>query len=255
MRDAIRGGKEKKYFRLQAEEREARANEMRRQLTEGWAFDKVRDFAGFRIKQLFPGTDYKPSKSSNASVVFNLLCLYFANDPRFVVDAAAAEVENPDLRKGILLMGSIGLGKTTLMRIFSVNARQVFMMKTAATIANKWQTHGQGDKKEPGPNIIDQLSTVHMLPVNDADNFYHRHSGLCIDDIGTEDVKNNYGNRCNVIGELIEARYSNRAAGVFLHLTTNLTTQQLRDHYGPRVTSRLRETMNVIHLKGEDRRK
>jgi DNA replication protein DnaC len=255
MRLAILTEKEKKHFRLLAEEREARAAEVRRQLTEGWTFDRTRDYAAFRIKKLFPEASFKPQKDTNADVVFNLFCLYFANDPAFVIDAGAAGVENPDLRKGILLMGSIGLGKSTLMRIFAINPRQVFMIKTAADISTGWYNGNRDDKKDTGPSIIEQLSAIKLLPVNDADHFYHRHAGLCIDDIGTEDVKNSYGNRCNVIGELIEARYSNQATGIFLHLTTNLSGEQLREHYGPRVTSRLRETMNIIHLKGGDRRK
>lgn len=180
-------------------------------------------------------------------IIFKMLCYYFSNDPEFVVTAAGLGVNNPSLDKGILLGGVIGVGKTMIMKLFSKNQRQVFAVKTAKAIADIFQSEGEGS--------LQQFLTSPSLPVNDASNFFQAKMGLCIDDMGTEELKMYYGNRKNVIGDLIELRYSNGNVGTLLHLTTNLTMDQVKEFYGDRVGSRLRETMNVIELKGADRRK
>lgn len=76
-----------------------------------------------------------------------------------------------------------------------------------------------------------------------------------MEDIGAEDVKNNFGNKTNVIGDILEARYVNNLLGIWFHGTTNMTTAQFGEFYGGRVTSRLREKTNFIELRGPDRRK
>lgn len=245
----LRAAREQKFRRLQEEERAARSAELRRQLTERWSYEKTVDFMNFRMERIFGGKKvvFEDSKSCNAGNVFQLLCRYFSNDPHYVEMALAAGIECPDLRKGLLLTGAVGIGKTSLLRLFAVNQRQVFMVRSAAEVASSWLTGGE--------EAISGLYRLHRLPVNDMDNFYHPYAGLCLDDCGTEDVKNHYGNRVNVIGQLIEGRYFNGATGPLFHMTTNLNADQMKEFYGPRVISRLREIMTVIELKGDDRRR
>lgn len=251
--EALRLGRERKHYQLIEEEKEARRADNRRMLTEHWTPAKTRKFMELRNEAVFGGVlNFENGNGSNFGDVFRLLCLYFSNDNSFVIAADSMKVKNPDLRKGILILGSIGTGKTTLMQLFGCNQRQVFMVKNAAEIADKWANFDKGEDKDA---FLSTFAETYPLPINDMDNFYHRHMGLCLDDCGTEDIRNNYGNRKNVIGDIIEMRYANRCAGVYFHMTSNLTTEQLKEHYGQRVASRLRETMNVIHLTGQDRRK
>lgn len=74
---------------------------------------------------------------------------------------------------------------------------------------------------------------------------------ICIDDVGTEDVANNYGNKVDLFAHIIETRYDKNNV---THLTTNLNPQQLRERYGERVYSRLRETTQFLNFGTEDRR-
>jgi len=253
----LREAREKKHFRLQELERDARAAELRRMLTERWTYEKTRTWIEGRMKTVFPGQKVifediqRPNGEifCNAGSIFTLLCLYFSVDPGFIELAISLGVENPDLRKGLLLAGRIGCGKTSLMRIFQRNQRQVYMILNAKEIAFNWR---QADK-EVG-TYMEKLTNPHLLPINDVQNFYHRIAGLCIDDAGAEDIQNSWGNRASVIPDIIEGRYFNRCVGPLLHMTTNLTMDDLKSFYGPRVGSRLRETMNVIHYVGEDRR-
>lgn len=232
--------------------------ELRRMLTERWSYEKTREWMEKRIIELFSEekvqfhdvTSESGDFISNAGSVFTLLCYYFSADPHFVILADEMGISRPDLRKGLLIAGRIGCGKTSLMRLFQRNQRQVYTIQSAKEIAWNWRQAG-----ENGGAYMERLSNPHMLPVNDMQNFYHRLAGLCIDDAGTEDVQNGFGNRASVIADLIEARYFNRCTGVLFHLTTNLTMKTVKEFYGDRVASRLRETMNVIEYKGEDRRK
>lgn len=254
--EALQEARERKHYRLMEEEKEARAAELRRMLTERWSYERTREWIESRIAhhegavQFHNVTNEEGEQISNAGSLFTLLCYYFSVDPRFIILADEMKIKRPDLRKGLLIAGRIGCGKTSLMRLFQRNQRQVYMILGAKEIAFNWRQAG-----ENAGAYLERLSNAHMLPVNDVQNFYHRFAGLCIDDVGTEDVQNSFGNRASVIADLIEARYYNRCIGPLLHLTTNLTMKDVKEFYGDRVASRLRETMNIIEYKGEDRRK
>lgn len=209
-----------------------------------WSFKQTEAYMQYRATNLFEG---KFVFDAINQPIFMLLCFYFSNDRAFVDYADHLGLKGASLDKGLLLGGMIGVGKTWMMKLFSKNQRQVFTVKTAKSIADTFQSEGE--------ESIRNLIECPKLPVNDAQNFFHPTLGICIDDIGTEELKNHYGNRKNVVGDLIELRYANGNVGRFMHMTTNLTMSQVKEFYGDRVGSRLRETMNIIELKGDDRRK
>jgi hypothetical protein len=243
--EAILWGKRRKEaFTEQTRIREIEAANRKYLTQTQWTYKQTDSYMRYRADNMFEG---KFVIDDSNQVIFLLLCLYFSADDQFLSLGESLGVKNPSLDKGILLGGVIGTGKTWLMRLFGKNQRQVFAVKTAKSIADTFQNEGE--------NSLQQFLTCPQLPVNDSSNFFHSKMALCIDDIGTEELKNHYGNRKNVIGDLIELRYANGNTGTLLHLTTNLTMDQVKEFYGERVGSRLRETMNVIELKGKDRRK
>ena len=189
-------------------------------------------------------TGFKVDDANRA--VFKLLCFYFSNDKRFYEIAAELKIANPDLQKGIYLAGDVGVGKTLLMRVCGANMRQSFQVKSAKAIANEYEAAGM--------DAVEKYNRVISAP-NSFDNFYHSQVGLCLDDLGTEDIKTYMGNRKNVVGDIIEARYSNFCVGRLLHVTTNLSHKEMNSYYGSRVTSRLQQIVNIVRLKGPDRRK
>jgi DNA replication protein DnaC len=72
------------------------------------------------------------------------------------------------------------------------------------------------------------------------------YTGICFDDLGTEDTeKAHYGNRTNVMEKIILNRYDH-CRNKLTHFTTNLTAEQIKETYGLRVTDRLREMVNVL---------
>lgn len=245
LRVALIEAKRKKEALLKKKEFEQRAEENRRRLTEtGWTYEQTRSFMLYRANTLF-GNEFKLDEYNEP--VFNLLCHYFSNSKEFLALAPDMKIKNPSLDKGIILAGNFGTGKTWLMSLFRKNNRQVYHVEHAKDIAKAYHSGGE--------EAIERHYGKIKNAFNDPVVLFHEYSGLCIEDIGREDIKNNYGNRTNVIGDIMEARYINKCMGPLFHGTTNMTASQIEQFYGGMVVSRLRECVNFIELGGPDRRK
>lgn len=246
MMEAIIEGKRKKEARVAADKIKEREAANRKRLTAPTNYDIVKMLMLYRAEKKF---DKRFVIDEQNEIVFELLCRYFGNDPAFISNALAAGVWNPSLEKGIFLAGNFGAGKTWMMRLFQQNQRQCYAIKPAKDIASGFRASDEPEEYLASlvPNVVNAY--------NDAMVFYQPHLGLCIDDIGTEDIKVNFGNKANVIGDLIEMKYNERVYGLCLHATTNLTAEELNQYYGGRVVSRMREIFNFIEFSGEDRRK
>lgn len=132
---------------------------------------------------------------------------------------------DPD--KGILLVGTIGCGKTSLMQLFNVitHPHRRYIVKPTRAIAGEFLQNGY-------ETIIKYGST---------DKIY------CFDDLGIESNKKHFGNESNVMAEILLNRYDLlRNRGIITHATTNLNANELEKLYGNRVRSRLREMFNLI---------
>lgn len=75
---------------------------------------------------------------------------------------------------------------------------------------------------------------------------------IVLDDIGTEEVLNDYGNKKYAFAELIDKAEKN---GNILIITTNLTPDKLTEKYGERVLERIISTTKRIEFKGKTFRK
>lgn len=141
-------------------------------------------------------------------------------------------------KKGIMVVGPMGIGKTFLFKIFRSNPYQSFKLVSAKNIAKAAKADSnsffESIKKWFEPNI--------------ANNFFgQRQLALMIDDLGTEENINDFGNKTNVIQDLIEERYESFKKDKLpnLFITTNLTKDQLTERYGARVVDRLSEMLNI----------
>lgn len=242
--EALIWRKRKKEDELKRQAQKEREDQNRKRLTAATTYDIVRSLMLHRIETKFDGKFILDEKNN---ILFELLCRYFGNDLGFLSTASSLGVEAPSLDKGILLAGNFGVGKTWFMRLFQQNQRQVYYIKNCKDIANEFMEFGDAGMEE----YIEPKKNA----VNDASCFFQKVSGLCLDDIGTEDVKTHYGNKKNVIGDLLEHKYEKGSTGVLLHGTTNLTAEQIKEFYGNRVISRMKAIFNFVELKGKDRRK
>lgn len=245
MTEAIIWRKQKKEQEINQAKILALEAENRKMFTQfRWTYEQTKSFMLWRSGQIFD----KPFVIDQSnSIIFELLCYYFSQDKMFISIAEQAGLMGVSLDKGILLCGSYGTGKTWMMKLFQKNQRHCYMMRNAKELADLYEKSGE-------EAIEDYLKPVKNA-VNDTAVFYQPYLGLCIDDIGTDSTKVNYGNKKNVIGDILEKRYANGNIGVGFHATTNLTAKGIEDFYGGRVSSRMREIFNVIELNGTDRRK
>jgi DNA replication protein DnaC len=164
------------------------------------------------------------------------LCLYFSNDPEFEKDGEMFH------RKGIMLAGGLGVGKTHLMSFFFQNQVASYAMVPCGYIENKW-INAQKDDQE----VIKYYS--HNIPsvATNSNPFGATEIGFCFDDLGTETIPSKrWGEEKNVMAEILTNRYTNVKDFRFTHLTTNLTPAEIQKNYGDRLRDRFREMFNYI---------
>jgi energy-coupling factor transporter ATP-binding protein EcfA2 len=172
---------------------------------------------------------YNPSFKVHAEdyeIIFKLL-IYFLKDE------ASTEKYNLSLRKGILLSGPVGCGKTSLMNLVKLTLpqEQRYIVKSCREVSFEFI--------QDGYTVIRKYST-HSFN-KDIPKTY------CFDDLGTENNLKYYGNDCNVMAEILLSRYDlfvNRK--MLTHITTNLSSSEIEELYGERVRSRMREMFNLI---------
>lgn len=172
--------------------------------------------------------------------IFEILLMYFSNDPGFELSGEFS------FKKGILINGPTGCGKTKLMKIFSFNSFRPFITTAARAVADAYQ--------EDGVEALNKYST--LLPVYPQRYFGHDAIGHCFDDLGTEDDKKNFGNQVNVLQDILYKVYDQELTGWF-HMTTNLGGNEIDAIYGNRIRSRMREMYNQLMFAptAKDRRK
>ena len=163
-------------------------------------------------------------------IIFRLFVYFFKDQKN------AAEFDL-DLRKGILLMGPIGCGKTSLMNImrFIRPHQEQHLMISTRKISY--------DFIQNGYQVIEKYSDRSFKLK--ADEWIPKH--YCFDDLGVENSLKYFGNDCNVMTEILLSRYDYFINHKMItHITTNLDSGEIEKMYGSRVRSRLREMMNVI---------
>lgn len=140
----------------------------------------------------------------------------------------------PTNKFGIMLCGSVGNGKTTMMR-----ALQNLLIHLDIRIWHNTSFETLGMKiisaKELGSLIrVDSKNSLH----------YQELTMLGIDDLGEEEATMmDYGNRVTPVIDLLSSRYDRM---MFTVVTTNLTPKQIRSTYGDRIADRFNEMMLII---------
>lgn len=170
--------------------------------------------------------------------VVKQLSLYFSCDPRM-------EQYGLDPKKGLILAGPPGCGKTTLMKLYANNMAHSFQIVSCRKVGYDFSEQG--------------FKTIEVYSMNfkgAANIFGHTEYGFCFDDLGADDERKRFGDKVNVMAEIIMERYD-KAPFKSTYLTTNLEVDQIEEVYGTRVRSRLREMCNFVTFDplSPDRRK
>lgn len=138
-------------------------------------------------------------------------------------------------RFGILLCGGCGNGKST-------------MLKALQHLLNYLRIPKPYNDGTYGIQIVDAKYIAYLCRNNyDAYRKLISVDMLGIDDLGTEPSEvMDYGNVYTPVIDLLTKRYEEQ---LFTIITTNLTPQQIREHYDDRIADRLNEMVEKIVFK------
>ena len=133
-------------------------------------------------------------------------------------------------KKGLLLFGQTGTGKTFAAKIIAAFRDINFF--TSDDLMRIYQSN-----KDSFWEIIDEKKD------------------LIIDDLGAEPTMNDFGMRFELFAQAITARHRlYEYRGIRTIITTNLSGQAIKERYSERIYSRLRQMCETINATGEDLR-
>lgn len=128
--------------------------------------------------------------------------------------------------RGLFLFGSCGRGKSMLCR-YVLPAILLTCCRKVVSVFDMQQLNAN----------IDLVLQKHIIS---------------LDDVGTEDVSNHYGNKRLAFAETVDAA---EKYGKLLIVSTNLSVDDIRRQYGDRVLDRIRSTTCRVLFEGESMRK
>ena len=155
--------------------------------------------------------------------------------------------EGIDLKKGLLVTGPIGCGKTAIMNILCSMCEGIGRPSIIKCRELSFEY------SELGYVVVGKYSK----------QSYHRYSGLpfrpraiCFDDLGLEPQTSYWGNHCQTMAEVLLSRYDLFVEdGMITHVTSNLNAKELEEVYGNRIRSRFRQMFNLISFDPASRDK
>lgn len=173
----------------------------------------------------------------NNKAILSELTKYFVRD----------ETCKLDLNKGICLFGSVGTGKTNLMKQLSLFAKHL-EFETAFEVVS----------------VRKVIQEINSYGLSILDNY--KSSDFCFDDFAIRKTKlNSYGTQIMPVDEIIQMRYERFTKLISrpTHFTTNIDLNpetkegkdKLLDIYDERSIDRLQEMCNFLYLGGQSRRK
>lgn len=162
--------------------------------------------------------------------LYRHLMYYFAGDDRC----------GWPLSKGLLFLGTTGVGKTMSLKVFQ------------NLIVNEIPNNPKRFKMTTCQNVFEWFKASQYDGIED-----YARGNWCFDDLGAEEpVYMHFGNRVNVMEQVLFRRdlqrqkeYTNTI------ITTNKNAEELAKIYGDRVLDRLKEMCHFVRIDGESKRK
>lgn len=218
------------------------------QLTTEVALQKIRKEGNSLLRAERTTENPVPFKLEAVRLQVYVMCIeYFTGHPNFLVYD-----KNYSFRKGLLICGGVGSGKSIMMEAFSRvmmldKSRPLFEMIDSYTIVRDFQINGFA--------VIEKYSSNHNWKGHRGSREIPK--GLCIDDMGMEDQNAfSFGNKANVIDQILYERHRRiHINGMVTHATTNCEPPKLKSLYGIRTADRMKQMFNIIVLNTKSLRK
>ncbi len=161
---------------------------------------------------------------SNNLPLVSAVCFFMSKDERFETELGF------NFKKGLMLLGPAGVGKTEIIKAVSDNP--VKPINVYSLLA-----------------ITDQIRNSGTFSIDYS-------KAIALDDVGSEEpTVKHYGSDISWFKDFIESYYLKHTNYSKLIITTNCDGDEIERLYGLRVRDRMREMFNVITIKGESRRK
>lgn len=149
-----------------------------------------------------------------------------------VGDTAVTDPLGIDQRKGLLVMGSPGIGKSSFMRFLanSMDRKMIthpkpFRIYQCAALSDNYALEGR--------KVLQEL-----LPLS-----------CCFDNLGREMATSHYSQSFELMQKIILDRADSFVnSGLITHLTTNLSGSEIENRYGWEVRSKMKFMFNQIVL-------
>lgn len=153
------------------------------------------------------------------------ICFFVSHDERFEKELGFS------FKKGLLIRGIAGLGKTYLLKCLQQNELLPIRIISLIQITDDVKDSGDFELNIPNNKIT------------------------YLDDVGTEEpVVNHYGTKISFFKNFIELFYLKSVLYNRLIISTNNTFAEIEDKYGFRVRSRIKDMFNIVDVKGSDMR-
>ena len=151
-----------------------------------------------------------------------------------------------DSRKGVIIFGNPGSGKSILFRIL----KECVHSDKVVQLGDKMILEKQLFRRMSF-HTCEHMAKYFMLKGEIELHKFGKDSQkhICFDDLGAEELRNLYGNKKEVMVDLINERYDlflNQ--GLLTHFTTNLNPEEIEQRYSKRVRSRLKHMCNILEL-------
>lgn len=195
-----------------------------KELQEHWTAKRVYNLMAWTSQQEY---GKKLIVNNDNKKFITALCFFISNDIRFESELGFS------FKKGLLIRGVSGTGKTHLVKCIETNGLKPILTLSMIEISDELLAYGEYEINKGGNKLI------------------------YLDDVGTEETPIvHFGTKIHFFKNFMESVYLRHKSLGFggLMLSTNLSFQQLSEKYGFRVASRMRDMFNVIDVTGKDMR-
>lgn len=211
-------------------ERKEKLKREAKQLNDKYTYEFLMDAIKRRSQKYFD-TVLEINESNERYI--KSLCYFLSDDVRFESEMGYS------FKKGLLIRGKYGVGKTHAIKCLAANEKHPIAMYSMLKIEDEVRSEGEF-------NAMFAITPFESSAIG----------MMYIDDVGTEEeTVNHYGSKINWFKTFIEKKDMQPQLHNRIIISTNLTFDEIEDKYGGRVRSRMAGMFNIITVEGNDFRK